>query len=891
MDEIPNKFQQKKKRASLSSLSLNSQNPQTKFVFLINNLSSDIKKFYISIKQCLNTGKENIFKNNDSSLQTYDLIDKYLVEFIIKAKEIFKRMKYMQKINIIQQEMNNNNEQNQNQNTNININNNRNNIYTKSNHENKIINKKKVFDEEVYIPSLCNNTNTSFNINKFFHKVNIEKNKKINERNERNDNIKSLNNSFKDIQLINKYDYNLNNESKNKNHNSANKLIYNNYNRKHNNLKRNNNTKSVINLRKKIIFDKKPEISSLGLSHSHGLSNINTNINSNINSNNISLNNLFQTKKEIYDNLNVIISLLKELRLIKGNIFTKSLEAEKHKKVLKKIYNELLKLIKNIFKDNNLNLNNSIDIFNKDDKYKNNSSYNLSYHYKTVNNSHNKDKNNHNNQNINYKKEIKYRDLIIQQLKDELNTKSQKNFNLNENNNINKEENSNQNKAKKIISELEEKINKNQKKNLNHIEIINKRYIELEKENENILIINEELKNRINMLNQELDIAKKNIYINPLFKNLITQNFSFYYPSPDNISEKTQKIIDDLNNEINTYKEQDNKSKEEITKLNEEINKNKEEINKLNEEVNKNKEEITQLNDVIKRYKDEISQLNQKHNENIEEKIQLKENIENLNNNIEKYKKLISYQEEEIKNLKNESNSKPEKEVIHKSLSFKESIKESLSNNIINTEEKEKKNKKRNISKINEYQIEQDKIYLKYELLKNDYDKLNSTLMQKQKLLDNYSKISRETTSKTNIDEQILELMSEHKKEIEALTEKYNKNILTLKMNLPSPYSPATHTILIDKRYAKYDLKWYLLTVLTEQEKNYENTFWVPEIEMKPILDQFNIYKTEKELEDEKFDNLYKMQEKWIKQLDEKEKMIEALREKVFYYENNNSGN
>ena len=187
--------------------------------------------------------------------------------------------------------------------------------------------------------------------------------------------------------------------------------------------------------------------------------------------------------------------------------------------------------------------------------------------------------------------------------------------------------------------------------------------------------------------------------------------------------------------------------------------------------------------------------------------------------------------------------------------------------------------------------MERDKIYLKYELLKNDYDKLNTTLIQKQKLLDNYSKISSETASKTNIDEQILELMAEHKKEIETLTEKYNKNIMSLKMNMPSPYSPATHSILMDKRYSKYDLKWYLITVLTENEKNYENTFWVSELEMKPILEHFNKYKTEKELEDEKFDNLYKLQEKWIKQLDEKEKIIEEMRNKLDFYENTHQSN
>ena len=96
------------------------------------------------------------------------------------------------------------------------------------------------------------------------------------------------------------------------------------------------------------------------------------------------------------------------------------------------------------------------------------------------------------------------------------------------------------------------------------------------------------------------------------------------------------------------------------------------------------------------------------------------------------------------------------------------------------------------------------------------------------------------------------------------------------------------HIILIDKRYAKYDLKWYLVTVLTENEKNYENTFWVTELEMKTILSQFNKYKTEKELEDEKFDNLYKMQEKWIKQLDQKEKLIEEMKVKINFYENTN---
>ena len=169
MEENPNKLSSKKIRNSSSSISINSQNPQSKFVFLINHLSSDIKKFYTSIKQCIDSGKQNIFENNNSSINTFELIDKYLIEFILKAKEIFKRMKYMQKINLIQQEINNN--QNSNQNLSINLHNqNSNNNYLKSYHDNK-----KLIDDDVNIPSLCNNTSTSFNINQFFKKISIEK--------------------------------------------------------------------------------------------------------------------------------------------------------------------------------------------------------------------------------------------------------------------------------------------------------------------------------------------------------------------------------------------------------------------------------------------------------------------------------------------------------------------------------------------------------------------------------------------------------------------------------------------------------------------------------------------------------------------------------------------
>ena len=108
-------------------------------------------------------------------------------------------------------------------------------------------------------------------------------------------------------------------------------------------------------------------------------------------------------------------------------------------------------------------------------------------------------------------------------------------------------------------------------------------------------------------------------------------------------------------------------------------------------------------------------------------------------------------------------------------------------------------------------------------------------------------------------------------------------------MNLPIGYSPSTHCILIDKKYSKYNLKWFLLTITTTQEKNYENTFWVPEDEIKPMLSQFNKFRTEKEIEDEQFESIYITQQKWIKQIDENEQLIAKLKKQLHKYENSST--
>ena len=833
MDEFNNntnnhlKNNHKKLYQSSSQIDMKSnalrKKPQTNFVSLINNLSSDIKIFYHSTKHCLNQGKILLYNNKFSSEKIFDLIEKNLNEFITKAKDIFKRIKYIHQINNIQRDMNCSSPTTER----IFFNNNNDNI-------------KKIIENEVYCSKIFNQSQRNIDNDKMIISPKINKNISDNEK----EMIKSSRNSSNDIKLNKRYDfYNIDENSDFKGH-SANKIIYNNYSQQYNNLKRsannNINKKSLINLKKKIIFDKKQDNSSL---NSLVLSNSQL-LNNNSQSNN---NTSKREQKKIFAHLKIILSLLKQLKTIKGNIYIKSQEADNHKNILNKIYKQLIILLKHIFKNNNsINSNSSLDL-SIDNKNINNNTTNFSF----------KDNSNYNskediNKNINintdyYNKEIKYRDLIIKQMK------------LNQNKN---------------------KINEN--KNLDKIK---QNYLEAKNEKEKIEAENNELKIKIVNLEKQLSEIK-NKEINTQIPILVIQKFDFQYLiGEEYIGEKAQKLIDELNSKIK-------EKNEEIEKINLELNNykdldilTKEEINKLKEEKNKFEEEIN----LIKKEKED---LNKKNNEYINENKVLKDNLEIENKNIEKYKKLISCQEEQINNLKNNLNENNNNHINNNIKSESDAInninnsKLNKDNNSNNINIEERKNKKRNNSKMNDYQIEQDKIFLKYELLKNDYDKLNNTLQQKQKLLDNYTKISSETASKTNIDEQILELMDKHKKEIDELTQQYNKNILRLRINQPSPYSPETHLILADKRYAKYDLKWYLLTLKSEEEKSYENTFWVPELEMKPIMGKFNEYKTEREIEDEKFDNLYKMQEKWIRKIDENEKIIESLKERLSEYEN-----
>ena len=161
-------------------------------------------------------------------------------------------------------------------------------------------------------------------------------------------------------------------------------------------------------------------------------------------------------------------------------------------------------------------------------------------------------------------------------------------------------------------------------------------------------------------------------------------------------------------------------------------------------------------------------------------------------------------------------------------------------------------------------------------MLKLDYDKQKNDLQEKEKLLNDYN-LYKNTNKLKNIDEQIYQLIQKHKKEIDELNEKYTKDIISLKTNLPNCFSSQTHEILIDKQYKLYNLHWYLLTLTSAKNKDYENTFWVSENEIKDTIEQFNKFKNEEEIEKDNAKDYFIAQQKLIKRIEMNEEVITKL--------------
>ena len=643
----------------------------------------------------------------------------------------------------------------------------------------------------------------------------------------------------------------------------------------------------------------------------------------------------------ILSNFREIINTLKEIKMIKGNVFTNTWEAEEHKKLFYKITSELTKLIKNfnLNEDSNIlysnrninksaeknnNLNNATgQIYNNTEKSQtkissNKDSHNLTYtfNYHNVNNNNTPNENFLNNKIIQYDTAIKARDLIIEKLKNEIKIKNKtihsQNLKYNQlktnlfkkkNNSICKSENipiskintsdiNDNDKSKMLIVELHKKIkshekiekelktkllnyekNNNKNKSVNNklksepqIENINQKYKDLENNNKILLKSNEDLKQQISILNSKISIKDENENKKEDQKLLfvIDNNYSLNIEGIENkneeqniLNEETQKLIENLNIELKSNKEQ-------IEQLNSEIN-------KLNKEINKLKNENENLETKNLEIKEKYSIDNKK----------LQDTIFKQNENIDKYKKIIEIQEKEVQLIKNNTS-------------------ENEKNDENNS--KEESNDNKDLTEQNDYykkyqqlKMDKDKCDLKNELLKNEYEKIKLQLQENKKLLDKYKSSSNNTIEKNiennnnTIDNKICELITEHKKEIDELTKKYTQNILNLKINSPLCFSPDTHDIIIDKKFKKFNLHWYLLTIVTCKDKDYENTFWVTENEIKDYLDKFNKFQTEEDIENEKMESIYLNQQKWIKQLDENEQTIIKLKETIKKYETNNN--
>ena len=273
-----------------------------------------------------------------------------------------------------------------------------------------------------------------------------------------------------------------------------------------------------------------------------------------------------------------------------------------------------------------------------------------------------------------------------------------------------------------------------------------------------------------------------------------------------------------------------------------------------------------------------------------EKELEREKLIKDLENKIEVSNDTIKSLTEKIINLQKENNSyKEDSEKKNKEItSLTEEVsllklyidKHQKKENDKNIKENNNRNQNNNNKKKEEIETDLDKMSIRYELLKLDYNRQKNNLEEKEKILNNYNIYTNISESKSS-DDKINQLIRNHEKEIEKLNEKYYKNILDLKINLPNCFSPSTHQILIDKKYKPYELRWYLLTITSAKKKDYENTFWVSEDEIKNTLNEFNKYKTEEEIEKENQDIYMFTQQKLVKRIENNEDLITDLKMQI----------
>ena len=349
---------------------------------------------------------------------------------------------------------------------------------------------------------------------------------------------------------------------------------------------------------------------------------------------------------------------------------------------------------------------------------------------------------------------------------------------------------------------------------------------------------NKKIKNKINILTEKANKPNTISIRNILFKEHQTNL------NQNKIEEKNSKTY------IDKEQQYENIYPNIITKEKEFLIENT--INKTNPKIIEKEQIIKELESKLQTMKNHI--------------ISLRQDLSSSNNQLRFFKIDNDKQSRQINNMT--------KEIIL--------LKKLIENNDKNNEISKKNN---NFTEVEELETDRDKISIKYELLKLEYDKQKLDLEEKEKLLRNYNLYTNTNESK-NIDERISNLIKKHQDEIEELNNKYTKDIMTLKINLPNCFSQNTHEILVDKKYKKYNLHWYLLTVISAKNKDYDNTFWVSENEIKDSLQFFNEFKNEEEIEKENMQDYFIAQQKLIQRIDNDELKIVNLEAELQKYKN-----
>ena len=264
----------------------------------------------------------------------------------------------------------------------------------------------------------------------------------------------------------------------------------------------------------------------------------------------------------------------------------------------------------------------------------------------------------------------------------------------------------------------------------------------------------------------------------------------------------------------------------------------------------------------------------------LENKIkELNDNLKILNESISKLEiENTTYKNDKDKNIKMFEKLNQENQLLKQ---YMEKQEKKEKNEIKNLDENLDNKINNNILETNyDMETDLDKMSIKYELLKLEYDKQKMDLEEKEKLLNNYNLYNNLNESKIS-EEKINQLIKQYENEIEELNQKYTKDILELKINLPNCFSASTHEILIDKKYPKLNLHWYLLTVTSAKKKDYENTFWVSEDEIKSTLKDFKEFKTEEDIEKENINVYITAQQKLIKRIENNEDTISNLKNQI----------